>query len=152
MKQTISRTLLLVFAAVSLAGAQHCDATLWNHVYHKSRLTVVKNCVTVSGVVHIVRNEPDGDPHIQLTLDPPYSAMLNAVNQSRQNGALVIEPMCTHSPRQQDAVASCQHFSQQFPALKEGAHVKVMGAYVVDHDPGHGWREIHPISSVESIP
>jgi len=60
----------------------------------------------------------------------------------------VIEPMCEHKPTQPDAISFCHGFTQSFPALIEGAHVKVTGCYVEDHDPGHGWREIHPITSV----
>lgn len=143
---------VLVCAMTLSAQAPHCDVTLWNHVYHSNRLTVVKNCVTVSGTIHIVRQEPDGDTHIQLTLDPQFNNMLNAINKSKQNGALVIEPMCTHAPNPSNAPAdkACQHFSQTFAALREGAHVTVTGSYVVDHDPGHGWREIHPITSVQA--
>jgi hypothetical protein len=149
MKITLAIALVVCATALS-AQAQQCDVKLWNHVYHSNRLTVVQNCVTVSGTIHIVRQEPDGDTHIQLRLDPQFSNILNAINKSRQNGALVIEPMCTHAPSASNAPANkaCQHFSQSFPALTEGAHVKVTGSYVVDHDPGHGWREIHPITSV----
>ena len=89
---------------------------------------------------------------MQLTLDPQFSSMLNAINKSKQNNALVIEPMCDHTPTQKDAIASCQGFTQKFPALTEGAHVKVTGSYVLDHDPGHGWNEIHPITAVEVVP
>lgn len=135
-------------ATPSAAAATGCDSSLWDHVYNKSRLTVISPCATVTGTVHIVRPEPDGDVHIRLTLDPPFISMLNATNKSRQRGALVIEPMCDHTPTQPDAISSCQGFTQKFPALTEGAHVKVTGSYVTDHDPGHGWREIHPITSV----
>ena len=125
-----------------------CDDSLWDHVYNPQRLVVKQKCVTVSGTVHIVRPEKDGDVHMRLTLDPQFSSMLNAINNSRQNGALVIEPMCDHTPTQTDAISSCQGFTQHFSALTEGAHVKVTGSYVEDQDPGHGWREIHPITSV----
>jgi hypothetical protein len=117
-------------------------------VYNPQRLVVQQKCVTVTGTVHIVRPEKDGDVHMRLTLDPQFISMLNAINRSRQNGALVIEPMCEHTPTQPDAISSCQGFTQSFSALTEGAHVKVTGSYVEDRDPGHGWREIHPISSV----
>ncbi len=130
------------------AGSSGCDSSLWNHVYHKTRLTVIQPCATVTGTVHIVRPEKDGDIHIQLALDSQFSNMLNAINGSKQNNALVIEPMCDRTPTQPDAIASCQGFTQKFPALTEGAHVKVTGSYVEDHEPGHGWREIHPITSV----
>jgi len=150
------------------AAATGCDSSLWDHVYNKSRLTVISPCATVTGTVHIVRPEPDGDVHIQLTLDPPFSSMLNATNRSKQNGALVIEPMCDHTPTQPDAIFKqktayeiiagdwssdvCSSDLQKFPALTEGAHVTVTGSYVTDHDPGHGWREIHPITSVTALP
>jgi len=129
-------------------GSTGCDASLWNHVYNPQRLIVKQQCVTVTGTVHIVRPEKDGDVHMRLTLDPQFNSMLNPINRSRQNGALVIEPMCEHTPTQPDAIPSCQGFTQSFPALTEGARVKVTGSYVEDHDPGHGWREIHPITSV----
>lgn len=131
-------------------GTAECDATLWNHVYHQQRLKVLKDCVTVSGKLHIVRTEPDGDIHMQLTLDPafPASEWLNNFNTTVQKGALVIEAMCTRRPTQPDAVASCQGFKQSFAALKEGAHIKVTGAFVEDTEANHGWREIHPITAV----
>jgi len=130
------------------AGSAGCDESLWNHVYNPQRLVVQQKCVTVTGTVHIVRPEKDGDVHMRLTLDPQFNSMLNAINRSKQNGALVIEPMCEHTPTQPDAISSCQGFTQSFSALTEGAHVRVTGSYVEDRDPGHGWREIHPISSV----
>jgi hypothetical protein len=129
-----------------------CDNSLWSHVYHKTRLAVIQPCATVAGTVHIVRPEPDGDLHMQLTLDPQFTSLLNAINKSKQHNALVIEPMCDHRPTQPDAASSCQGFSQKFAALTEGAHVKVTGSYVEDHDPNHGWREIHPITAVEVLP
>ena len=134
----------------STTGSTGCDSSLWNHVYHKTRLAVIQPCTTVTGTVHIVRPEPDGDVHMQLRLDPQFSGMLNAINNSKQHGALVIEPMCDHTPTQPDAVSSCQGFTQKFQALTEGAHVKVTGSYVQDNDPNHGWREIHPITSVKA--
>lgn len=35
-------------------------------------------------------------------------------------------------------------------ALVEGGHVKVTGSCVQDNDSKHGWREIHPITSVKA--
>jgi hypothetical protein len=153
MRLTLTAVFVFLCASAVTAQSQHCDAKLWNHVYHSNRLAVVKNCVTVTGTVHIVRNEPDGDTHMQLLLDPQFSNMVNAVNKTKQKGALVIEPMCTHRPRANNTPANnaCANFSQRFPALTEGAHVKVTGSYVVDHDRGHGWREIHPITTAEVI-
>jgi hypothetical protein len=138
--------------STATTGSTECDSSLWNHVYHKSRLVVIQACTTVTGTAHIVRPERDGDLHIQLTLDPQFNSMLNAINRSKQHNALVIEPMCDHPPTQPDAISSCRGFTQKFPALTEGAHVKVTGAYIEDHDPNHGWREIHPITAVEVAP
>jgi len=133
-------------------AAAGCDASLWNHVYNKTRLTVIQPCATVTGTLHIVRPEADGDVHMQLTLDPQFNNMLNAINRSKQHNSLVIERMCAHTPTQPDAIAACEGFTQEFPALTEGARIKVTGAYVLDHDPGHGWNEIHPITAVEAVP
>jgi Bacterial SH3 domain len=139
-------------ASNPVATSTGCDSTLWTHVYHQTRLHVIQPCTTVTGTLHIVRPEPDGDVHMQLTLDPQFSSMLNAINKTKQKGALVIETMCAHTPTQADAVASCQGFTQKFPALTEGAHIKVTGSYVLDSDPGHGWNEIHPITAVGILP
>jgi uncharacterized protein YgiM (DUF1202 family) len=135
----------------SAPTASGCDSSLWNHVYKKTRLVVIEPCTAVSGRLHIVRHELDGDVHMQLTLDPQFSGLLNARN-SKQNNALVIETMCDRPPTQADAISACAGFSQKFAALTEGAHVKVTGSYVEDRDPGHGWREIHPITAVEVLP
>jgi hypothetical protein len=133
------------------AGAQTCDASLWKHVYHHNRLTVIKPCVTVTGVITFIRREKDGDLHTRLKLDLPYEDMINHVNAVRQKGNLVLEPMCTHKVSQADAQGACKGFHQAFPALTVGSHVRVTGAYVLDHERGHGWREIHPVSSIERI-
>jgi uncharacterized protein YraI len=139
-------------SSTSAPTASGCDSSLWGHVYNKTRLAVIQPCTTVSGKLHIVRREKDGDVHMQLTLDPQFSGLLNALNKSKQNDALVIETMCDHPPTQPDAVSACHGFSQKFAALSEGAHVKVTGSYVQDNDPNHGWREIHPITAVEILP
>lgn len=131
------------------AFAQHCDLALWKHVYNPSRLKVIKACAQVSGTIVFMKREPDGDIHIRLKLDPQFESLLNDRNKSVQHGALVIEPICTKAPTQKDAKGVCKGFQQSFPALKMGAHVTVTGAYIEDHSPNHGWREIHPISAVK---
>lgn len=132
---------------LSCAAFGQCDVKLWKHVYHRSRLKVVKPCQTVTGTVVSIRPEKDGDLHVQLRLDSQFAGLLNAINKSKQGGNLVIEPVCSGVVTQADAVQVCHGFRQSFPALKVGAHVKVTGTYVVDSE--HGWREIHPVSSVE---
>jgi hypothetical protein len=74
---------------------------------------------------------------------------------SKDNSNVAIDYLrasCDHPPTQSDAVSACHGFSQKFAALSEGAHVKVTGSYVQDNDPNHGWREIHPITAVETVP
>jgi len=32
------------------------------------------------------------------------------------------------------------------------AHVKVLGSFILDTEkPGHGWMEIHPVTSIEVV-
>jgi len=127
---------------------QTCDAALWQHVYRRSRLKVVSNCISVTGTVLSITPETDGDLHVRVKLDPVYTHLLNGFNNKRQGGALIVEPICDHRPSRSDARAACGAFHQHFSAVKVGNHVKITGAYVVDTAPTNGWREIHPITSV----
>src|SRR5579863_3572516 len=77
------------------AAAGGCDSTLWNHVYHPTRLIIRTACVTVTGTIvdatsgneqDGVRHEADGDTHGWLRVDPQFSGMLNAGNQSAEGG------------------------------------------------------------------
>src|SRR5579884_2961622 len=45
-------------------------------VYHPDRLRVIETCTTVSGAVRSVYDEPDGDVHFDLQLDPAYTHLL----------------------------------------------------------------------------
>ena len=76
-----------------------CDAALWNHVYHPTRLIVKAACVTVTGTLvdatsgaqpDGVRHEADGDTHGWLKVDPQFQSMLNAGNRSAEGGNLVL--------------------------------------------------------------
>ena len=79
--------------------------------YHPDRLTVRAACVRVTGVVRAIRTEADGDLHIRVQLDSPFSGMLTPGNQQQCGqgvcGLLVVEPICVHSVTQADAVAEC---------------------------------------------
>jgi hypothetical protein len=98
-------------------------------VYSPDRLQVRDPCRRVTGVVHTVRSEEDGDIHLGIGLDPPYRGMLIRNNYSEQSGNLVVEFM----PR--------DHGHLTEPAA--GDRVTVIGAYVDDTD--HDWTEIHPV-------
>src|SRR5215469_8635052 len=57
-----------------------------SHVYNPYRLTVVKSCITASGVVENVFEEADGDYHLRLALDSQYSNLTNSANDQYQYG------------------------------------------------------------------
>jgi hypothetical protein len=124
-----------------------CDPALWRHVYSPDRLHVVSACMTVTGTVEEVRQEPDGDLHILLKPDDP--SLVNAVNASDEHGDLVLEPVCAGPVSQADAVAACQGFTSGVSIPATGSRVQVTGSYVLDAD--HGWMEIHPVSRITVI-
>ncbi len=133
-------------------AATGCDASLWEHVYHKQRLVVVERCVSVTGVIKHKKPEADGDEHIQMLLDPSDDALLNDRNRTSQHGALVVEPVCQRAVTQPDAIAACRDFHSDvdIPTQKK-ARVTVLGAYVLDKEANHGWMEIHPVTSITVV-
>lgn len=142
------RTLIILLLSASAFG--QCDATIWNHIYHKPRLHVIKKCVTVTGTIdRACRKEKDGDWHCFLKLDKQFDFMLNDGNRKKQFGDLVIEPICVKPPTQADAVSVCKGFSQSFPAIVPGNRVSVTGAFVLDA--AHQHAEIHPITKIKRI-
>ena len=131
-------------------GARHpCPASFAAHVYHPDRLALLAPCVTVGGVVEVIRHEADGDWHVLFKTDPAYGTLTNSVNVSAQHGDLVIEPTCVGAVSQADAVLPCQGASPPigFQLIQVGAHLLVTGPYVNDQQ--HGWNEIHPVVFVE---
>jgi hypothetical protein len=141
---------ILAILILSASASGQCDATLWNHIYHKPRLHVIKKCVTVTGTIsRACRKEKDGDWHCFLKLDKQFESMLNAMNMKNEFGNLVIEPICVKPPTQADAIQACKGFSQSFPEIRVGNRVSVTGDYVLDT--AHHHNELHPISKVEKI-
>ena len=135
--------------------AQTCNATLWAHVYHgqfanaKARLKTMKPCITVTGINETAAKEADGDYHIRLRVDPQFKNLLNGKNNTGQKGFLVVEPMCANPVSQADTLSEgvCTGFKQSlYKAAMHGKHVSVTGVYVQDME--HGWREIHPVTSI----
>jgi hypothetical protein len=57
-----------------------CDLTLWKYVYRADRLKVIQQCKTVTGTINLIRQEKDGDLHIQLKLDEWQENILNKKN------------------------------------------------------------------------
>jgi hypothetical protein len=144
--------------ALSPADAT-CDQSLWTHVYHgkkfataQDRLKPIDECKTVTGTLHFVRYEADGDAHLRLDVDPEFKNLLNPKNAAEKN-MLVVEFMCEKTPTQTDTVDEgvCKTWQQLiYKASMNGQHVSVTGAYVEDEE--HGWREIHPVTSIVVTP
>src|ERR1051325_1490884 len=132
-------------------SSSECDQTLWNHVYNPTRLQVVDNCKSVTGVIESKRVEKDGDFHIRVKLDPPFLNMINSANIQNQFGDLVVEPICVNKVTQADAISACQNFRQNISIPPIGSHVKIIGSYVLDKEHG-SWAEIHPVTSITTIP
>ena len=150
-------------AAQDPASAFHvdtCDASIWDHVYHgtfataKDRLTVIDACITVTGTVEAAFRDADGDRHIRLRVDAKYKKLLNARNMLREKGFLVAEPVCELNVTQKDTLQEgvCQNFHPNlYRTSMHGKHVSITGAYIEDQSPNHGWREIHPVTSITVI-
>jgi hypothetical protein len=129
-------------------GTEGCDATLWNYVYHAQRLEILEQCKTVEGVIDKVLREDDGDLHIRLDVED--KSLLNEKNFSGQHGMLVLEPICQKEPTQADAIEPCRNYAGPLFQVRAGMRVRVTGTYVLDHE--HGWKEIHPMTSIVVLP
>ncbi len=131
-------------------SAARCDQSLWEYVYNPGRLRVLAPCISVTGTVEEIRKEADGDIHIRLRLDQQFVSLLNEKNISRQDGDLVLEPICQHKVRQADAAEPCSRYDGPYFEPEVGRRYIVSGAYVYDAD--HGWNELHPVTSLQPIP
>ena len=129
--------------------ATQCDQSLWEHVYNPSRLQILEPCISVTGTVDAVRKESDGDVHILFRLDQEFESLLNEKNILRQHGDLVLEPICQGEIRQADAAEPCGRYNGPYFEPEVGQRYQVWGAYV--HDADHGWNELHPVSSMQTI-
>ena len=114
-----------------------------SHVYNRYRLTIVKSCITASGVVDNVLQEADGDYHVRLRLDSQYSNLTNAGNQ-HQYGDLVVEIICALPISQSNAVSACQNYTNNITVPSINDHITVTGPYVLDTN-HYNWAEIHPV-------
>src|SRR5712664_230175 len=133
----------------SQISAAQCDQSLWQHVYNPSRLHVLASCISVTGTVEEIRKEADGDVHILFRLDQQFASLLNEKNISRQDGDLVLEPICQGKVRQADAEEPCSRYNGPYFEPVVGQRYLVWGAYV--HDADHGWNELHPVTSMQPI-
>jgi hypothetical protein len=128
-------------------------------VYSPSRLRLNDRCMTVSGTVDCLMDEPDGDVHIRLRPDPQFRRLLLPANSlqtcmDQPDAHLVVEIIPQHPEglfRTNDADAG-GFITPAKP--KPGDHIVVTGPYVVDTNilhrilyqgrPAENWAEIHP--------
>jgi hypothetical protein len=118
--------------------------SIWSHVYNPYRLTIIKSCITASGIVDNVFSEADGDYHVRLALDSQYSNLTNSANEQYQYSDLVVEIICALPITQSDAVSACQNYTNNITIPKVNDHITVTGPYVLDTEHSN-WAEIHPV-------
>jgi len=138
-----------------------CGDSLWQHVYHPSRLLVQEDCITVTGVLvdatagqahhqpDGVRHEPDGDTHGWLEVDSQFVSLISAGNRSDEAGNLVFEIVCHYSVTQRDAKPACAGFTDHTTIPPVGTHVAITGTFVQEKNHKQ-WNEIHPVSRIEA--
>jgi len=123
-----------------------------NHVYNPDRLQESKGCITVTGVIVKKTKERDGDFHVRLKLDSGQASdLINAKNKSKQDGALVFEPICVNKVTQKSAKAACKEFHQIISLPNKDDRVEVTGIHMIDNEANHGWLEIHPVTKIKKL-
>jgi hypothetical protein len=134
----------------STSNGTVCNSDINNFVYNPTRLKVIQECITVTGILDLARAEKDGDYHMLVKLDAPYANLTNSLNDAKFNGDLVVEPICQNTPSQQDAIDPCSPYNGPnfvISSIALGTHLQLTGRYVLDMKHG-GWAEIHPLDSV----
>ena len=79
-----------------------------------------------------------------LTHNTP--SLPNSVNDGYRQGDLLAEIICVTTVNQQDAVLSCQNYTNHIPIPSTHQNITVTGPYVLDNN--HGWMEVHPVYSL----
>jgi hypothetical protein len=117
-------------------------------VHNPDRLQVLDPCRHAEGVAVDVAHEDDGDYHVWFRPDPGYGELLNGENHFQARPAMLAEitPDCPPATNPPDAQAASRCPRPELPIPAIGDHVAVDGPWVLDTD--HGWREIHPVSSI----
>src|SRR5439155_12877481 len=110
-----------------------CPGNPLRGVYHPDRLIVLGTCRWFRGTVTSLRDEGDGDVHVDVSPSPGFGRFLDADNRRYQHGSLVTEIMP----------------GQTLPVPAVGERVAVFGTWVFDSN--HGWNEIHPIWAIRYL-
>lgn len=124
---------VLVLSRPASAPAAACPSGALAGVERPTQLIVLDKaspCRTGVGVVRADHSEHDGDCHVNVTLDGPYTGLLNSVNRSAAGGNIITEVIPSH------ALA--------IPSV--GSQVTIVGTWVNDH--ATGWNELHAIWSL----
>jgi len=118
-------------------------------VHNPDRLQVLDPCTHAEGVVVDVAHEDDGDYHVWFKADPGYEYLLNPNNHFQARPAMLAEitPDCPPSTNPPDARSASRCPKTSLPIPKLGDHVAIDGPWVLDTD--HGWREVHPVDSIQ---
>ncbi len=150
--------ILLLVSAVALylhypllqkAGSSNGYNCSRDHIYIPRRLDFL-GCKTIAGTVKWAKIEPDGDSHLLLDVDPPYKSLLTEQNYRKQQGYMVIEDTCHHSPRDILIVLICRGYRSSLPEPTVGQRYEITGNYVIDD--WHGsWAEIHGLAELKLI-
>jgi hypothetical protein len=127
--------------------SSQCDASLWDHVYNRSRLEVIEPCKVVTGTVEELDQNEDGDTHMLLKLDAGYENLLFKRNKTKKDGNLVIEVVCANAVTDKKVGTACNGYSNKITIPSVGDHIRVTGSYV--NDSHNDWAEIHPVSSIQ---
>jgi chitodextrinase len=116
--------------------ASSCPSNPLQGVQRPGQLTVLDGsnpCRTVTGRVASHHVEHDGDCHVNVTVDAPYTGLLNGVNHSAAGGALIAEVIPSHP----------------LGIPSTGSQVSVFGTWVNDH--ATGWNELHAVWSMQVL-
>jgi len=149
-EKQISKNIISCSSEINDSSAvSTCDPEIWKHVYNPSRLKVIKDCITVSGVITESHAEADGDQHLLLKPDAGNESLLTRKNLKNKKGNLVIEAICVNNITEKKVGAACKGYVNHVTIPSVGAHVKVSGSLVLDTH--NGWNEIHPISKIDIV-
>jgi hypothetical protein len=128
-------------------------------VYLSGRLKLMDRCMTVTGTVDCLKDEPDGDVHIRLRPDPQYTRLLQAANSLQtcagQPGPHLVVEIIPQHPQGVFRTNNADAGGFITPARPSpGDHIVVTGPYVIDTNalhrilyqgrPAENWAEIHP--------
>jgi hypothetical protein len=128
-------------------------------VYLSGRLKLMDRCMTVTGTVDCLKDEPNGDVHLRLRPDPQYTRLLQAANSLQtcagQPGPHLVVEIIPQHPQGVFRTNNADAGGFITPARPSpGDHIVVTGPYVIDTNalhrilyqgrPAENWAEIHP--------